>query len=400
MNFSLPRLYQQLFRGLGSYEALGNRIIRQIKVAHAFRQVERVRELSTLLLNISIKEYQFIAQYYLIWCDSRKLGFQPEALERITEQTQTYKSQVLFSRAAFEVKTGEMGNAVYFYTEALKTSRTVSDHVSARVAIAMVKSLEGFHQSSLKALEDVIPLIKHVEPGLFFNFYNSYATELAEAGYKEEARNISRIVIASPFAPAYPEWQETARDLKEPDRAFISVPSIEPDPVEIEPRPKVVSIQAHQAIEPEEPTRLISFPELREAPRPNQPKRVKRDDLSLMTPSQKRELLLAGIKSGRIVEGEYNKLLFISGMVESGPAEMVIDLEDEAMLKGIVMVWCNLIEPEQFAAVVSALRDCIDDSRRKEIMDNMITIAYEQTSSRTHSEREWRQKVECRLPEK
>jgi hypothetical protein len=38
-------------------------------------------------------------------------------------------------------------------------------------------------------------------------------------------------------------------------------------------------------------------------------------------------------------------------MVESCPAEQVIDLEDEALLKGMVMVWCNMIEPDQLAIV-------------------------------------------------
>ena len=62
---SMPRLYQQLLTGVASYEALGKRIISQIKAAQAFRQTEQVRELARILINIPIKEYQLIAQYYL-----------------------------------------------------------------------------------------------------------------------------------------------------------------------------------------------------------------------------------------------------------------------------------------------------------------------------------------------
>jgi hypothetical protein len=87
-------------------------------------------------------------------------------------------------------------------------------------------------------------------------------------------------------------------------------------------------------------------------------------------------------------------------LVESGPPEHVIDLEDAALLNSIIMVWCNLIDAEQFAAVISALRDCKDDLRRKAIMEDMITIAYQQTASHRDSEHEWRLKVECKLPEK
>jgi hypothetical protein len=354
------------------------------------------------LANFPITEYQLIGQYYLVWSEGRNSKYGIEALERIAEQTQTYKTQALTSRAAFEVYKNEPEAALYFYTEALKTAPTVSEYIGLTLGIAVIKGIEGFHALALKDMENALPLIRHAEPQLFFNFHNSYATELAVIGRISDARNLSRMVLASPFAYAYPEWLETARELKEPNHSFVAVPSIEYEPIEIEARPKIVPIHPQQPIEPEEPAKVISFPgpELREAPRPNQPKRVKRDELSEMTPSQKRELLLLGIKSGRIVEGEYNKLLFITGMVEGGPSEHVIDLEDKALLKGIVMHWCNLVEPEQFAAVMSALRDCTDDLRRKEIIDSMITIAYEQTAYSTDSEREWRQKFECRLPEK
>src|SRR5215216_850210 len=147
---SMQRLYQHLFRGIASFEELGNRIIRQIKAAHAFRQIEQVRELSRLLLNIPIKEYQLIAQYYLVWCDGLESNYQKEALERIIEQTVTYRSQALSSRAAFEGATGKLDVAMYFYIEALKATRTISDYVEASVSIAMLKSFEGFHASALK----------------------------------------------------------------------------------------------------------------------------------------------------------------------------------------------------------------------------------------------------------
>jgi hypothetical protein len=98
---SIPRLYQHLFGGIASFQELGNRIIRQIKAAHAFRQVEQVRELSGLLLNIPIREYQLIAQYYLTWCQGRKSKYDTAALERIAEQTQTYKAKVLISIVRF-----------------------------------------------------------------------------------------------------------------------------------------------------------------------------------------------------------------------------------------------------------------------------------------------------------
>jgi tetratricopeptide (TPR) repeat protein len=397
---SMPRFYQQLLSGIGSYQELGNRIIKQIKVACAFRQVERVRELSELLIGFPIKEYQLIGHYYIVWCDGRESKYNTKLLEGIIEQTTAYKTKAMLSLAAFEGYQGRIEASIYFYTKALKTSPSVSDYIILIRSIAALKSVEGFHELALRDLENLLPIIKHSEPLVYYDFLNSYAVELGEAGRKDEARNIIKHVVASPFAFVYPEWQETAQELKEPNRAFISVSSIEPDPVEIEVHEKIVSIQAHKTIEPEQPASVISFPQLREAPRPEQPKLLKSQELEYMNLAEKREFIMAAIKSGRIPESEYKKMIYLLGLVESGPANQIIDLEDAALLNNIIMRWCNLIEPEQFAAVMSALRDCKEDWRRKTIMDDMIAIAYQQTSSNINSEREWREKVECRLPEK
>jgi tetratricopeptide (TPR) repeat protein len=206
---SMPGFYQQLLSGIGSYQELGNRIIRQIKAAHAFRQVERVSELARVLINIPVKEYQLIVQYYLVWCKCREYQYPAETLEKIVEQTRTYKTNALFSRAAIEIYQGNLESAFYFYSEAFKSSPTISEYIDLSRSIAGLKALEGFHGSALKDLESLIPLIKHAEPRLYFDFLNSYAVELGEAGRLQEARNVSSLVQSSPFIHAYPEWQET-----------------------------------------------------------------------------------------------------------------------------------------------------------------------------------------------
>jgi tetratricopeptide (TPR) repeat protein len=222
---SMPRFYQHLLRGIANYEELGNRIIRRIEAAHAFRQVEQVKELSRILINIPIKEYQLIAQYYLVWCKCREFEYPAITLEKIIEQTRTYKTKALFSRAAIEGFHGDITRAIYFYNEALKTSPSISEYVDLVRSIAVLKSAEGFHKSALRDLESLEPLIRHVEPRLYFDFLNSYSIELAEAGRKDEARNIIKQVVASPFAFAYPEWLETARDLRTASRSSVVIDS-------------------------------------------------------------------------------------------------------------------------------------------------------------------------------
>ena len=155
---SRPRLYQTLLTGVGSYAALGNRIVKQIKMAQAFRLVEQVRELAMFLSHIPIKEYQLIGQYYLVWCDCRESVYKAEALENLVGQTQTYKTQVLASRAGIEVYQGNLEAALYFYNEALKTSPAVPDYINMKLGIAQVKGFEGFHQLALNDIENLIPI--------------------------------------------------------------------------------------------------------------------------------------------------------------------------------------------------------------------------------------------------
>ena len=206
---SLPALYQHLLTGAASYGELGNRILLRLKAAHAFHQVEQVRELARLLSNIPIREFQFIGQYYLVWCKCREMEYHSDILERIAEQTQTYKAKALISRAAFDVYQSKIEPAFYFYSEALRASPTVSDFIKASTGIATVKSVEGFNKLALRDLENLLPLLRHAEPLTYFQAINSYAVELLASNRAAEAQDVSAIAASSPFGPFYPEFQET-----------------------------------------------------------------------------------------------------------------------------------------------------------------------------------------------
>ena len=172
---------------------------------------------------IAVKEYQLIAQYYVVWCRCRELKLQDDVLESIVDQSQTYRAKAFLSLAGFAELRGNFELELYFLKESLKTKPNISDYIQAVRAMGIVKAIEGFHTSALKDLESLIPLIRHAEPLVYYDFLNSYAVELWEAGRKSEARNIIKHVIASPFAPFYPEWQDTANDLKEPSRSIVAL---------------------------------------------------------------------------------------------------------------------------------------------------------------------------------
>ena len=133
---------------------------------------------------------------------------------------------------------------------------------------------------------------------------------------------------------------------------------------------------------------------------PSKPNPVSPLELSEMTESEKREMLLSLINSRVNLGRDYDRLLIAVGLVTPGPGANVIDLDDLALIDDIISEWCNLIEPEQFAAVMSALRDCDETARRKNIVDAMISVAFRQTGASIDSEEEWRTQVECHLPKK
>jgi tetratricopeptide (TPR) repeat protein len=100
-----------------------------------------------------------------------------------------------------------------YYREALKIS---PNELQAHQALAIVESLDGNHKGSLRELERLLPLalsVKVSQPTVYLDHLNSLAVELGEVGRIQEAGCVSQIVLASPYAFAYPEWRETGQDL-------------------------------------------------------------------------------------------------------------------------------------------------------------------------------------------
>jgi hypothetical protein len=82
---------------------------------------------------------------------------------------------------------------------------------------AVINGLEGNHRRAVVLLENLFPLantVRSSQPHLYYDYMNSLAVELCEVGRMEEAKNVSRIVLASPFADAYPEWRETRDEIE------------------------------------------------------------------------------------------------------------------------------------------------------------------------------------------
>jgi hypothetical protein len=175
------------------------------------------------------------------------------------------------------------------------------------------------------------------------------------------------------------------------------VPHIKHTPVEVETKE---TLQASKGAVPARPAKVVAFPPLKEAPAPKKPEVIGSREFADMSLADKREFILAAVKAELLPEAEYNKMVFMLGLIKSDATPNVIDLEDEKVLTDLMVEWAHLIEPDALAGVISALRDCEDDQRRTAIIDNMISKVFEYGRTRNITESDWRLQVERRLPEK
>lgn len=226
--------YQRLFCGVLSFQEIGNRLVRVIEHAQAFRRYDRVESAAKILSNLPLKNYQAAGQYYLGLREYRKNG-DLEKSRRIFEHVANagptkYSALALLSLSALAALKQDYETELYYALESLKVSPTLTTTVGALKGIAVLKAKVGDHQAALKAIENIYPLARQSEPVVYHDYLNSLAVELTVAGRKQEARNICQVVQASPFACAYPEWKETANDLKQASRSIVTINSPQPIP--------------------------------------------------------------------------------------------------------------------------------------------------------------------------
>ena len=125
----------------------------------------------------------------------------------------------MHSLAAIAARKQDHETELYWFVESLK----VYPSAEALRAIALIKAKEGYHRAAIKDLENMPPLARYSEPLIYSDSLNSLAVEYGEAGRKYEARNVIKHVLESPFIIAYPEWRETAEEVKEPNRSFVVI---------------------------------------------------------------------------------------------------------------------------------------------------------------------------------
>jgi len=220
-------LYQALLRDTENYQQLGHRLIRLAEQAHAFRQFDQLKELALMLANLPVKRYQAIGHYFLAVATHRVANGDTDAARRLFELAvdsapDPYKAKATLALGSLSLRRKDFDEALYFYQETIKAGKLSATSLHAIKAVSVLKAIEGSHAQAIKDLENILPVMKYAPAHIYFDVLNSYAVELGEVGRRYEARNISQIVIHSPFAFAYPEWLDTANDLRGSNRSFVA----------------------------------------------------------------------------------------------------------------------------------------------------------------------------------
>jgi len=143
-------------------------------------------------------------------------------LEYVAQNQDTplsYRARALHAIGATYYEADTPIEALRYYLEAARASSFANDIFSTTQShwmIAVLKSVDGDHKRALIGLENLLPQIRYIatsHPVYFYIYQNSLAVERAEVGEIQAAQHASRIALASPFAHAYPEWQQTGTDL-------------------------------------------------------------------------------------------------------------------------------------------------------------------------------------------
>ncbi len=220
---------EELIRELYKKQALGSLTPKLIALAHhayTFRRMDLVEQAAQVLMNLPLsRDSRSIGRYYHSFT-LRREGQVVEArtlLDRLAgEVPYRYTGRVIMSLAGLVFDSGDFSSALPLYMEAGRAAAATErcdlfTLTQVQRQIAVLKSIDGDHMGAVAHLENLGAIARisgSQQPSLWFDYLNSLAVELCAVGRLEEAKNISRIVVASPFASAYPEYRETRDEIE------------------------------------------------------------------------------------------------------------------------------------------------------------------------------------------
>jgi hypothetical protein len=239
--------YQQLASELvkGVHKAqifceVGDRLVMLAEQSHAFRQMDVLEQVSQVLVSLPLpRQYETVGRYHQALCIHNfgrgDVKHAARLLEPIVNEAPSrYRARAMLSMGSMSVRMGDSESALSLYRAAssFASGSDVYDAfaiIHTQKMVAVINSKDGNHRNALTLLENLFPLahaMRSSQSSVYYDYLNSFAVELCEVGRLEEAKNVSRIVFASPFANAYPEWRETHDEIElrglRPSRSVVA----------------------------------------------------------------------------------------------------------------------------------------------------------------------------------
>jgi tetratricopeptide (TPR) repeat protein len=217
-----PRLYPfAISVGLATYER--KRLTRIAELAYSYRNIKAMEQAARELLI-----FDSDAALYYLAISAKWQGRIEEARTLLEAVHGSYQSRAIHALGAIFYETGKFNEAAQYYTEAIKANqgRDVFALVNSTFQASAIKSANGKHDQSLNdllSLYKVVRIAARQYPHFWPAFHNEIAFELLQLGKIEQAKRASSIATSSPLAHAYPEIQETAREIAESERQTILV---------------------------------------------------------------------------------------------------------------------------------------------------------------------------------
>lgn len=212
------------------FRKLGDSLILLAEHAHAFRRMDELEDVSRHLMGLSLPgqpgQYEMAGRYYHALCVQNFGLGDAERASRLLgpvagNAPPRYRARAMISLAANSRNQGDNLSALPLYCEAARFAsrnglRDPYVTVHAQKMAAVITSENGNHHDAVTLLENLFPVAHHMrssQPHVYYDYLNSLGVELCEVGRLKEAGNISQLALASPFAPAYPEWRETSAEI-------------------------------------------------------------------------------------------------------------------------------------------------------------------------------------------
>jgi hypothetical protein len=248
-------IYSSLARGIYTREgiqSLGRQLAAIARHAYLARQSDVVETVSRVMLGLPLPDsLRSVARYYqriLLREHSPR-----HSLENLLEETSlplAYRARVLQTLGGTYIAESDPNTATMLAIESLRiaTDPNIGDLLSTVEGtrqLALAHGINGDHKQALAVFERLFPLVRAISkyyPAAYYDFLNGLAVELGEAGRVSEAQAALSIALASPFAPAYPEWTETRDEIaakrQSASPSFVAVnraPEVELSP-QVEPQ--------------------------------------------------------------------------------------------------------------------------------------------------------------------